>query len=259
MIGLSGSPARGVRLRAVPDGVSDRTRRLTEPCAKTLVETQPRDLGADVAEGREQSVTTKGLTMQFRVALKGIEPEVWRRIVVPAEYSFWDLHVAIQDAMGWLDYHLHAFLVRNPDTGQVDQIGIPEGPFEYDDEYLPGWEVPIERYFREPQDRADYEYDFGDEWQHEIVLEKIASRVPGKKYPMCLDGARACPPEDCGGVHGYQEMLTALRDPLHEQHEDFLEWVGGQYEPDAFSAKKVRFDDPGKRWRNAFDSDEPVM
>ena len=195
---------------------------------------------------------TKDHALQFKVTLMGIEPEVWRRIVVPGNYSFWDLHVAIQDAMGWLDYHLHAFRIRNPETGDVDQIGIPDDSFEDEEPFLAGWEVPIINYFREPGDRADYEYDFGDGWEHEVVLEEIPSRIPQKKYPLCLDGARACPPEDCGGVHGYEEMLAALRDPTHEEHKSMVEWIGGKYDPAAFSPKKVRFDDPKKRWRNAF-------
>jgi hypothetical protein len=186
------------------------------------------------------------------VTLIGIEPEVWRRIVVPGNYSFWDLHVAIQDAMGWLDYHLHAFRIQNPETGDLDQIGIPDDSFENEARLVAGWEVPIAHYFRERGDRADYEYDFGDGWEHDVVLEEIATRVPRKRYPLCLDGARACPPEDCGGVYGYEALLAALRDPTHDEHESMVEWVGGKYDPAAFSPKKIRFDDPGKRWRNAF-------
>jgi len=194
----------------------------------------------------------KNQTLQFKVTLMGIEPEVWRRIVVPRNYSFWDLHVAIQDAMGWLDYHLHAFRMQNSETGEVHQIGIPDDSFEDAAPVLAGWEVPISGYFREPGDRAFYEYDFGDGWEHEVVLEEIGSPIPRKRYPMCVNGARACPPEDCGGVPGYEELLEVLRDPTHEEHESMLEWVGGKYDPAAFSPKKVRFDDPKKRWRNAF-------
>ena len=197
---------------------------------------------------------TKGLAHQFKVTLKEIQPKVWRRIVVPAGYSFWDLHVAIQDSMGWLDYHLHVFRVRNPDTGEPDQIGIPDDDASGDVEpFLPGWEVPMVEYFRQPGDRADYEYDFGDGWEHEVVLEEITVRVPKAKYPICLEGARACPPEDCGGVPGYEEMLKALRDPTHEEHESTLQWVGGPYDPAAFDPEKVRFDSPKKRWRIAFE------
>ena len=199
---------------------------------------------------------TKKLAYQFKVTLKEIDPPVWRRIVVPASYNFWDLHVAIQDAMGWLDYHLHVFSITNPATGEIDEIGIPvEELFDDDPVYLPGWEVPVAAYFRQPGDRADYEYDFGDSWEHEIVLNEILPKEPKTKYPRCLEGAGACPPEDCGGVSGYEEMLSITRDPSHEDHESMMEWVGGRYDPCMFDPKKVRFDNPKKRWKLAFEVD----
>lgn len=202
-------------------------------------------------------MASRALIYQFKVALKGIEPEVWRRIVVPARYSFWELHVAIQDSMGWLDYHLHVFCVPHPDTGQTRQIGIPDDEaLEGEAGFLPGWEIPLSEYFRKAGDRADYEYDFGDGWEHEVILERIAERVPGAKYPICSDGARACPPEDCGGVHGYEQMLAVLHDPRHEDHERMLEWVGGGYDPATFDPTKVRFDSPKRRWRIAFGGQE---
>lgn len=195
----------------------------------------------------------KRSTLQFRIALVEIEPVIWRRIEVPASYSFWDLHVAIQDAMGWLDYHLHLFSVRNPGTGRIDKIGIPDaGAFEGDVVHLPGWEIPMRAYFERPGDHADYEYDFGDDWQHEIVLEAVRRREPGTRYPRCLAGARACPPEDCGGVHGYAEVLTTIADPDHEEYASTLQWLGGSYDPEAFDPPRVRFADPKKRWKTAF-------
>ena len=146
--------------------------------------------------------------LQFRIQLRHIEPPIWRRIVVPAEYSFWDLHVAIQDAMGWLDCHLHAFRLRHPD-GEVTLIGIPDPePFEGDPLYLEGWQVRVAPFFTDIGDRAEYEYDFGDGWEHDVVLEQVSPRVAKARYPQCLAGERACPPEDCGGPHGYHELLT---------------------------------------------------
>ncbi len=193
---------------------------------------------------------------QFRVSLNGIEPPIWRRIEVPGSYSFWDLHVAIQDSMGWLDYHLHAFRVRSPATGKVDEIGIPDDDaFEDDPQCLPGWEVPLSGYFRVPRDRADYEYDFGDGWEHEVLLENILDRVPRRKYPRCLAGARACPPEDCGGVPGYEELLKKIRKPTDEEYKGTEQWQGGTFDPEAFDPKKVRFDSPQKRLRIALAGD----
>lgn len=200
---------------------------------------------------------TKKQVYQFKVSLKGIEPVIWRQIVVPASYSFWNLHVAIQDSMGWSDCHLHMFRIANPETGVIDEIGIPDDDsFEDDPVCHPGWELPIADYFMEPGDRADYEYDFGDSWNHEVFLEGIILREPKTKYPKCTGGKRACPPEDCGGIGGYEMLLKILRDPSHEEHESMMEWVGGRYDSKAFEPKNVRFDNPRKRWKIAF-ANEP--
>ena len=176
---------------------------------------------------------------------------------MPAEASFWDLHVAFQDAMGWKDYHLHLFRIRNPEDGRTDSIGIPDDdPFPGAEPHLTGWEIPVAEYFRLPGDHAEYDYDFGDGWAHDVLLEQIALCIPRTKVPRCLEGARACPPEDCGGVPGYERLLEVLADPSHEEHASMLEWVGGAYDPAAFDPARVRFDNPKKRWEMAFDDSE---
>jgi hypothetical protein len=198
----------------------------------------------------------KRSTLQFKITLAEVQPPVWRRIEVPASYSFWHLHVAVQDAMGWLDCHLHMFRLRNPESREIDEIGIPdEDAFEGYPVSLPGWEIPIARYFDAVGTAARYEYDFGDGWVHEIELEAVERRQTGIRYPRCLDGRRACPPEDCGGSHGYARMLETIADPTDEEYESTIEWLGGSFDPDAFSPGKVRFDNPKKRWRIAFNGD----
>jgi hypothetical protein len=193
--------------------------------------------------------------LQFKVALRHISPAVWRRIQVPADYNFWELHVAIQDAMGWRDCHLHVFRIRNPKTREEDSIGIPDD--EYDDNpAFPGCEVPVARYFTKPGAAAHYEYDFGDGWEHDVVLEDVLEPERGKKYPRCLAGERACPPEDCGGVPGYERFLKVIADPEDEEHESMLEWAGGEFDPEAFHPKKVRFENPRKRFELAFGGGE---
>jgi hypothetical protein len=195
----------------------------------------------------------KRSALQFKITLAEVQPVVWRRIEVPASYSFWDLHVAVQDAMGWLDYHLHMFRLRNPDSGQIEEIGIPdEDAFEGDPVCLPGWETPIAPHFATVGTVASYHYDFGDDWVHEIELEAIGRRQPGAKYPRCLDGQNACPPEDCGGPPGYARLLAIIADPTDEEYESMMEWLGGSFDPSSFSPRRVRFDDPKKRWRIAF-------
>ncbi len=198
-------------------------------------------------------MATKNACYRINVTLREIEPLIWRRIEVPASYSFWDLHVAVQDAMGWLDCHLHVFRVANPNTGELEDIGIPGLElFEDDRRCEDGWEVPIAQRLTKPGDRAEYEYDFGDGWQHALVLEEIVERAPRTKYPRCVDGARACPPEDCGGPHGYENLLRVLGDPLNEEHESMREWLGDGYDPAAFNPRDVRFEDPKRRRKLAF-------
>jgi hypothetical protein len=187
---------------------------------------------------------------QFKIALREVKPPLWRRIQVPETYTFWDLHVAVQDAMGWKDSHLHDFTIRNPLTRKKERIGIPDDDFDMD--ILPGWERNIADHFSMKNSSASYLYDYGDHWEHTVKLEKILPRDKVSKYPRCIDGERACPPEDCGGVHGYEDFLEAIMDPKHEQHGDMLEWAGDDFEPERFDPSKVRFDDPRKRWNYAF-------
>ena len=188
---------------------------------------------------------------QFKITLKGIKPQIWRRIQVPETYTFWDLHVAIQDAMGWEDYHLHEFTFTLPLTKIKVCIGIPMED-DLEETMLPGWEIIIHDLFTLESPNGDYYYDFGDGWQHSVTLEKILPREAGVIYPRCIDGKRACPPEDCGGIGGYAEFLEAIRDPAHELHEDMLDWIGGEFDPEDFDANEVKFDDPAKRYKIAF-------
>jgi hypothetical protein len=183
---------------------------------------------------------------QFKITLKGIKPPIWRRIQVPETYTFWDLHVAIQDAMGWTDTHLHHFEILNPTRGFKEEIGIPDEDF-IDERILAGWKRKIANYFSSQNNKAEYIYDYGDNWEHSIKLEKILQRNEGVEYPVCTKGARACPPEDCGGTWGYEEFLEAIMDPNHERHEELLNWIGGDFDPESFDIKDIVFDNPKKR------------
>jgi hypothetical protein len=201
--------------------------------------------------------TTRNSICEIKVTLRGIRPPIWRRLHVPSKYSFWDLHVAIQDSMGWLDYHLHEFRVVPAPGRRSLRIGIPdEDAFVGDRPILPGWKIPISKYLFTPGQRIAYNYDFGDDWQHTIQLERFLPVALGASYPACVAGRRRCPPEDVGGVGGYLEFLKALGDPAHEEHESFVTWVGGSFDPEAFDPTVVRFHDPAKRWRIAFLDEE---
>jgi hypothetical protein len=188
---------------------------------------------------------------QFKITLKGIRPLVWRRIQVPETYSFWDLHIAIQDAMGWFDYHLHQFEMVDASTGMEVIIGIPDK--ESGLEILPEMKQKIAEFFSMENRSADYVYDFGDYWEHKILLEKMLPRDKNIDYPICIAGKRACPPEDCGGIGGYEDLLEIISDPDHEEHEEMKEWLGGEFDPEHFDAKEVSFDDPDKRRKIAYE------
>lgn len=189
----------------------------------------------------------------LRITLEHIEPEVWREIVVPETFDFWALHCAIQDAMGWQDCHLHEFHIPRPGEAGALRIGIPdEDEFDPDARILPGWNLPIAPYFPRIGSRIPYLYDFGDDWSHVVELCERRAAEPRERLPRCLGGARACPPEDCGGPHTYSEFLEAIRDPRHEDHASLLEWVGGSFDPEAFDPGKVKFRDPDKYWRELF-------
>jgi hypothetical protein len=191
---------------------------------------------------------------QFKITLTGIEPPVWRRIQVPETYSFWDLHVAIQDSMGWEDYHLHEFRVPVKGSKKSLKIGIPsEDDSTYGWTVLPGHREKIsDRFTMRINKKADYLYDFGDDWTHEVLLEGILTRDESVEYPICIGGEKACPPEDCGGVWGYGDIIRILRKGAkNKDDEEFLGWLG-DFDPDGFDPEKVKFDDPKKRFKMAF-------
>ncbi|MBF0565950.1 MAG: plasmid pRiA4b ORF-3 family protein [Nitrospirae bacterium] len=183
---------------------------------------------------------------QFKITLKDIKPPVWRRIMVPGTFTFENLHFTIQDAMGWSDSHLHAFFIVNPATGMKEEIGNPNGGDPFDDvddsEILSGRKKMISRYFTIGNKKANYVYDFGDNWEHVVLLEKILPRDDTSiKYPVCIGGKRACPPEDCGGPWGYEGFLDAITDPKREEHDEMLEWAGEEFTPEHFDPKEIKF------------------
>ena len=182
-----------------------------------------------VRSSRSSSNGTKpGRLYQFKITLLGIEPTIWRRIQI-TECSFDKLHEHIQTAMGWTNSHLHLFDIKGKHCGDPELLG--EG-FEYVDSTRTLLSDLL------PEDRTrlafSYTYDFGDGWEHEVLFEGCPPLDPKAKYPLCLEGERACPPEDCGGVGGYVEFLEALSDEQHEDHEDMLEWISGKFDSEAF-------------------------
>lgn len=169
--------------------------------------------------------------LQLCVSLEEIEPRIWRRIQVPDSFTLRQLHRVIQVSMGWQDSHLHQFTLSGKRYGEPD----PEDEENVIDERT----VRLRDLPLSIGVSIGYEYDFGDNWQHRVVLEKTLAPDPKTIYPACVAGERSAPPEDVGGAGGYAEFLEAIADPNHEDHDANLEWAGGQFDPKAFSVAEV--------------------
>jgi hypothetical protein len=174
---------------------------------------------------------------QLKVVLSGAKPPIWRRLEVPADMTLADLHHVLQTAFGWYDDHLHEF--ETP----YGRFGRPDPDPMFGREVRPEGSTALEQIAPDVGAELVYTYDFGDHWQHEIVVEKMLDRAPGTVYPRCTDGRRAAPPEDCGGIWGYQELVAILADPDDAEHDERLEWLGladaDEFDPAAFSAAEI--------------------
>jgi len=167
---------------------------------------------------------------RIKVTLRHVKPPIWRRIEVPADIKLGRLHDALQIAMGWTDSHLHGFRKGR------DAYGVPDPDFPIG--------MKNERNVRLNSlagegDAIAYDYDFGDGWEHELRIEKVLPAESGVHYPRCIKGKRACPPEDCGGPWGYGNLLEAIGDPTHEEHEELQEWLGEDFDPEFFDIEEV--------------------
>ena len=169
--------------------------------------------------------------LELRVTLESVEPPVWRRFVISSDMYFSDLHDVLQVVMGWEDYHLHRFLAGDA------IIGIPDPDFD-DEETTDETDVVVGDVLAREGDSLVYEYDFGDGWSHQIVVERFAGAAGRKPLAKCLDGARSCPPEDVGGPFSYANFLDAMADPTHEDHVRFKEWIG-EFDSESFSIEAV--------------------
>jgi len=162
---------------------------------------------------------------ELKVTLREIEPPIWHQIQVQSDITLASLHDILQIVMGWTNSHLHLF-----EDADGERYGMPEPEMNLRDDRR----VQLDRLLRRPGERIYYEYDFGDSWGHDVVLERIVRPESGAKYPHVAGGARACPPEDCGGVPGYEEFLSIIANPRHPEHDETLTWAGGAFDPEAF-------------------------
>jgi len=187
---------------------------------------------------KEEAMTDR--VYQLKATIMGTKPPVWRRLLVPKATTLVRLHDILQAAFGWEDCHLHEFKIDGV------RYGTDDGE---------GWGPPprSERQARlgtvaAPGTTFEYIYDFGDDWRHKVTVEKVLPAEKGAAYPTCTGGRRAGPPEDCGGVWGYTELLGVIGDPGHPEHESMLAWVGGGFDADAFDrsdmTRRLRFPHP---------------
>jgi hypothetical protein len=189
---------------------------------------------SEKTKAKKAARAQKSITLyQLKIALKGIRPPIWRRVVVPSHITFAQLHDVIQTVMGWEDYHLYEF--------EIDDILIDIPDEEYGFSFVGRREKhdarkeKLEKFVTEEGEKFTYTYDFGDHWVHTITLEKIETTHDPLPHPICLKGKRACPPEDIGGIYGYMEVMDMLNGHgTKEEIEEFVEWYGGDYDPEYF-------------------------
>ncbi len=172
---------------------------------------------------------------QLKVTLSDIRPPIWRRVQVSSDYTLADLHQVIQVSMGWGDYHLHSFNIQGEEYGMPMDDDFGFGDMEMNDETR----VKLSKIIPGEKFKFSYVYDFGDFWDHQILVEKVLPPDLDVKYPICIKAKRACPPEDSGGPLGYPDFLAAVQDKKHSDHEEMLEWVGGSFDPEEANLDEI--------------------
>ena len=168
---------------------------------------------------------------QLKIVLDDIEPPIWRRFVVKSNIRLPDLHKVIQTVMGWTNTHLHMFVIGGRCYHGPDEEAMTK--------FVDYRKVRLNEVINRERAKFHYEYDFGGCWEHTITLERILPKDRKVHYPICVDGERGCPPEDCGGYPGYEHLLEVLGDPEHEEYDELKEWVGDYFRPEEFDVEIV--------------------
>ncbi|MEI8204193.1 MAG: plasmid pRiA4b ORF-3 family protein [Bacteroidota bacterium] len=169
--------------------------------------------------------------IQLKITLKDSKPPIWRRVLVEKNTTFERLHYIIQLVMNWSNCHLHDFEVNGYHISIKDE--------ESDEDTVDASSVTLENIVTSEKDKFLYVYDFGDSWEHQIVVEKFLPTDSKLKYPVCTGGKLSSPPEDCGGIPGYYYMLEVLNNKKHPERKEMLEWVGGKFDPDFFDIEDI--------------------
>jgi len=172
---------------------------------------------------------------QIQITLKGFRPKIWRRLLIPSDLLLSDFHKVIQTSMGWTNSHLHQFIKNRT----FYTVKMQDDDFWDEMDNVDYKNMKVSDLLKKEKDKIVYEYDFGDGWEHDIILEKILPSDSNAKYPTCLNGKMNCPMEDCGGVWGYSDMLEILKNPDHEEYENYIEWLGEKFDPEYFNKDEV--------------------
>lgn len=168
---------------------------------------------------------------QLKITLKHIKPPIWRRVLVQSDTKLPDLHKILQTVMGWTNSHLHQFVFNNSFYALPDDESFPD--------IVDYRKIKLDSLITAPKSKIMYEYDFGDGWEHDIVIEKVLERDNNMLYPVCTGGKRNCPPEDCGGPLGYESLVDIISDPGHGEYDDMIEWLGDDFDPEEFDSDLV--------------------
>ena len=174
--------------------------------------------------------------LQLKIYLKNIDPKIWRRFLVSDNILFHQLHNILQEIMGWENYHLYSFDIDGMRIELPDEGGYSENESENSKK------IKLNKFIGAEKKKFDYLYDFGDSWEHEIIVEKISKNLPEnvKQIPYCLEGERACPPEDCGGVLGYEELIEISKDKNHPDYEERIkDWLGEDWDFEKFNINEI--------------------
>jgi len=197
-------------------------------------------------------VSTKARPVALRIELQDVAPLVWRRVLVPNQWTLASLHHYLQWVMGWTDSHAHEFVVGDGMVAPewwIQEVGHVEDAGGYRDERR----VSVSSIVAELGVRGEFEYryDMGDDWHHRVVIESVPPTWPSSDLPLpvCTAGENACPPEDVGGPHGYALFLEILGDRKHEQHDEMARWIGGAFDPNGFDLNRINRDWKGAKTR----------
>lgn len=177
------------------------------------------------------TVTALKNIYQLKITLQDSRPQITRKFLVPSTMTLDDLHTVIQIVMGWYDCHMHQFVINGEFYCPVNE--------DYDWESKDESQYKVSHVLKQAKDEIVYEYDFGDGWLHDVVLEKILPYDNNVTLPICILGKRACPPENCGGVCGYKDILKIASNPKHPEYEDMMEWLPEGFDPEHFDLEET--------------------